>query len=256
MQISKQKRLIKTGDIFILGDHRLLVGDATDKKNIKELVGKDKVRLIACDPPYGISYVESKAGFKQKIAKPKEIVGDQFQSDLEYRLFTKEWLEAIVPHLERKNSAYIFNCDKMIFALKDGMVDAGLYFSQLLVWIKNQAVVGRKDYLPQHELIAYGWHGTHLFPKSKDKSVIFCPKPSKSKSHPTQKPLSLMRRLILNSTIIGDFVYDPFGGSGSTLLASEQTKRKCLMIEQDIEYYETIIQRFEKLTNLKVKKLT
>ena len=255
MSIQKQKKLIKTGDIFQLGNHRLLVGDATDKKSIGQLVGKDKIRLIACDPPYGISYVESKAGFKQKISKPKKIAGDQLQSESEYKNFTKDWLNVIVPHLERKTSAYIFNCDKMIFALRDGMGEAGFYFSQLLVWVKNQAVVGRKDYLPQHELIAYGWHGTHLFVKGKDKSVIFCPKPNRSKSHPTQKPISLMRKLVLNSTKIGDFVYDPFGGSGTTLLSAEQTKRKCLMVEQDLEYCKTIIDRFEKQTGIKANKL-
>lgn len=256
MPTQKLKKLIKLDDIFELGSHRLLVGDATDKENIKRLIGKDKVRAIISDPPYAISYVESKAGFKQKIAKPKEIAGDQLQSEVEYRVFTKKWLDAVVPHLERKNSAHIFNCDKMIFALKDGMEDSGFYFSQILVWVKNQAVVGRKDYLPQHELIAYGWHGSHLFAKSKDKSVIFCPKPNRSKDHPTQKPLSLIRKLMLNSTKIGDVVYDPFGGSGTTLLSAEQTKRKCLMVEQDLEYCETIIKRFEKLTGVKAKKLS
>ena len=255
MQISKQKNLIKQGDVYQLGEHRLLCGSATDKENIKRLIGKDKIRLITCDVPYAINYVGNKIDFKQKIAKPKNIIGDQFQSETEYRNFTKEWLNTITPYLERKNSIYIFNCDKMIFALKEGMEDAGIKFSQLLVWIKNHAVIGRKDYLIQHELIAFGWFGTHMFTKSQDKSVLFCPKPNKSKNHPTQKPLSLMRRLILNSSEIGDFVYDGFSGSGSTLLACEQTKRKCLAVEIEPEYCETIIKRFEALTNIKAKKL-
>jgi len=189
--------------------------------------------------------------FKQKIAKPKDIIGDQFQSDGEYRKFNKEWLELAVPYLEKKNSLYIFNCDKMIFALREGLKEAGFNFSQLLIWIKNQAVIGRKDYLPMSELIAYGWYGTHEFRRSKAKNILFYPKPQKSVLHPTMKPIGLLRELILNSTRVGDWVYDPFSGSGTTAIACEQTKRKCLMIELDKEYCHTIINRFEKIFNIK-----
>ena len=255
MQIQKPKNLIKKGDIFLLGKHKLLCGSCMDKKSIEKLVSKEKISLILTDPPYAINYVNSKAGFKQKIAKAKTIENDQFQSEEKYIEFTKEWLEIILSKLKKKNTIYIFNCDKMIFALRQAMQDVEIYFSQLLVWVKNQAIVGRKDYLPQHELIAYGWFGTHKFVKSKDKSVIFYPKPNKSKLHPTMKPVGLLRRLILNSSNVGDIVYDCFGGSGSTLIACEQTKRKCLMVELDLEYCQTIIDRFEKLTNIKAKKL-
>ena len=142
----------------------------------------------------------------------------------------------------------------MLFALRDGMQNAGFKFTQLLIWIKNHAVVGRMDYLPQHELIAYGWHGAHIFHKSKDKSILFHPKPNKSKLHPTMKPVSLLRQLILNSTKIGDVIYEPFGGSGSTLIACEQTKRNCLCIEIDPEYCQIIVDRYEKVTGIKVRK--
>lgn len=246
---------IKAGDIFQLGNHRLLCGDARDSDSIKKLVGKEKIDMICTDVPYGISYVASKNGFKQKLAKSKNIENDEFQSDEEYRKFTREWLETVTEYLQKKNSVYIFNCDKMIFALREGMQDADIYFSQLLIWVKSQAVIGRKDYLPMNELIAYGWFGTHEFRKGKDKSVLFAPKPAKSKLHPTMKPLSLIRRMILNSTKIGDVVYDPFGGSGTCLIASEQTRRKCLMVEIDPEYCQTIIERFERYSGLKAKKL-
>ncbi len=104
------------------------------------------------------------------------------------------------------------------------------------------------DYLPQHELILYGWSGTHDFKRGKDKSVVFAAKPSKSTLHPTMKPIPLLRKLILNSTDIGDWVYDPFGGSGSTLIACEHTKRRCVMVEMDPEYCATITARWGKLT--------
>lgn len=256
MQTKKPQNSIKKGDVFQLGNHRLIYGDARNKEDVKKLLGREKIRAVITDVPYGIDYNQSKKGFKQKIAKAKDIENDEFQSDEDYRKFTREWLEITTPYLKKKNSIYIFNCDKMIFALREGMRDAGIYFSQLLIWIKSNAVVGRKDYLPQTELIAYGWHGTHLFAKAKDKNIIFAPKPSKSKLHPTMKPVSLIRRIILNSTKIGDTVYDPFGGSGTSIIACEQTKRKCLMIEIDPEYCETIIERFEKYSGIKAKKIS
>jgi len=143
----------------------------------------------------------------------------------------------------------------MLFALRDGMERAGVKFSQLLIWIKNHSVIGRKDYLPMHELIAYGWYGSHEFRKAKDKSLLFCPKPSKSPLHPTQKPVSLLRRLVLNSTSIGDTVIDCFSGSGSLGIAAEQTKRKSILIELDPEYCQTIIDRFAKVFGIKAKKI-
>jgi DNA modification methylase len=246
---------VNPGDIFALGEHRLLCGDARDADAILRLLGKERISTILVDPPYGVAYVESKAGFKQKLGKEKIIANDHEQSEDEYRIFTKDWTLAVRPLLTRHNSFYAFNADKMIFALRDGMKDAGYVFTQLLIWAKTQAVVGRMDYLPQHELIAYGWYGRHQFHKSKDKSILVYPKPSSSKLHPTMKPVGLLRRLVLNSTNTGDIVYDCFGGSGSTLIACEDTRRRCYMVELDPEYCQTIIDRFEKHTGIKVKKL-
>jgi len=105
----------------------------------------------------------------------------------------------------------------------------------------------RKDYNPQHELIVYGWYGQHKFESRQGKTVIFNPRPQKSVLHPTMKPIPLLRKFILNSTKIGDTVYDPFGGSGSTMIGCEHTKRRCLMIEKDETYCQVIIDRFNKL---------
>ena len=142
-------------------------------------------------------------------------------------------------------------CTTMIFALREAMVQAGCKFAQLIVWVKTHAVIGRMDYAPMHELIAYGWRGTQEFLRPKDKSVIIYPKPNKSPMHPTTKPIPLIRHLILNSTRINDVVYDGFLGSGTCLLSCEQTKRRCIGIELDPEYVNTVIQRFEKLTGIK-----
>lgn len=252
--MKKSANSIKYGDAFRLGEHLLLCADSRNKDMVAKLVGNLKVKAVVIDPPYGVAVAESKEGF-QTLAKNKAITNDHLQSDAEYRKFTRDWIEAILPHLERKNSFYIFNADKMVFALREGMLDAGLKFGQLLVWVKTHAVVGRMDYAPQHELIAYGWSGVHELVKAKDKSVLVCPKPNKSKMHPTTKPLELIRRLVLNSTRIGDVVYDGFLGSGTTLLACEQTKRVCIGVELDPEYCQTVIDRFEKLTGLKAEKV-
>lgn len=251
--MKKSSNSIKYGEVFRLGNHLLLCADSRNKDMVAKIIGKHKIKSVIIDPPYGVAVTESKQGF-QTLAKNKVIVNDHLQSDAEYRKFTRDWIEAVTPFLERKNSFYIFNSDKMVFALREGMMEAGVKFGQLLIWVKTHAVVGRMDYAPQHELIAYGWHGVHEFLKSKDKSVLVCPKPNKSKMHPTTKPLDLIRRLILNGTRIGDVVYDGFLGSGTTLLACEQTKRVCIGVELDPEYCQTTIDRFEKLTGLKAER--
>jgi DNA modification methylase len=237
-----------------LGDHRLIQGDSTDPEIVRMVMGVEKANLICTDPPYGVAVAESKRNFRT-LSKDKNIANDHLQSDDEYHQFSRAWLDAIAPHLAKKNSSYIFNADKMVWSLRDAMVDAGFKVAQLLLWVKQQSVIGRLDYAPQHELIVYGWFGTHHFRRSKDKSVLFYPRPNKSKLHPTTKPLGLVRRLVLNSTNIGDVVFDGFLGSGTTLLACEQTKRRCFGVELDPEYCQTIIMRWEKMTGLKAERI-
>lgn len=252
--MKKLSNSIKLGDTFRLASHVLLCGDSRNKEAVAKLIGNHKIKAVITDPPYGVAVTESKEKF-QALSKNKPILNDHLQSDEEYQVFSREWIEVITPYLELKNSFYIFNSDKMVFALREGMLNAGIKLAQLLVWVKTQAVIGRMDYAPQHELIAYGWFGVHEFLKSKDKSVLVCPKPNKSNMHPSTKPLDLIRRLILNSTRINDIVFDGFLGSGTTLLACEQTKRICIGVEMDTEYCQTIIDRFEKLTGIKAEKL-
>lgn len=245
---------IAYGEMFSLGDHILVCGDARDEKLLSKVFDKKKISLILTDPPYGVEYTESKEEFST-VKMNKKIFNDDITSENAYVAFTQGWLTPVIPHLSRKNTFYIFNCDIMLFALRDGMQNAGLRFSQLLIWIKNHAVIGRKDYLPMHELIAVGWYKTHKFHKAQDKTVLYYPRPQKSTLHPTQKPIGLLRRLILNSTSIGETIYDCFGGSGSTLIACEQTRRKCIMVEYDPIYCQTIIDRYKKIFNKKVTKI-
>lgn len=252
---------IKQGDIFQLGDHKIACGNAKNEDLVKRLIGDEKIRLICCDPPYACAFVENKDWIGLRGVEPKhfkkypKIEGDHLQTEEEYVQFTRDWIEPLIPYLQEKNAFYIFNSDLMICALKQGIKEAGGYNSQMIIWVKNHIVLGRKDYNPQHELIQYGWFGSHKFERSKAKSVIFYPKPNKSSIHPTMKPPGLLRKLILNSAKINEMIYDPFLGSASTLISCEQIKRRCFGIEISEYYIEQSIKRWEKLTNLKAKKL-
>lgn len=252
-QDKPQKNLIKKGDIFQLGEHTLLCGDSTSKSDVEIILKGKSIRLLLTDPPYGVAYVEGRMDNSKQ--DHKVIQNDHLQSEDDYRDFSSHWLEALKPYLEAKNSYYIFNSDRMLFSLREGIKSQGFKMSQLLIWVKTGAVIGRLDYNPQHELIAYGWLGTHEPLKGRDKTVLVAPKPLKNDLHPTMKPVSLLRRLVLNSTTRGDTVYDPFLGSGSTLIACEQTKRRCIGIEIEPDYCKVIIDRFEKITGLKAIKL-
>lgn len=243
----KPRSSLKLGQVWKLGDHRLLVGSSTDADAVSSFLKGVKIDALVTDPPYGVLVAEGKENFSP-LKKNKRILNDDITSEPEYVAFTKAWLAPLLPHLARKNSLHVFNSDKMLFALKVAMDELGVKFSQLVIWVKNHAVVGRKDYLPQHELIVFGWFGTHVFRRSKDKSVLFYPKPNKSPLHPTMKPVALIRHLILNATQLGGIVYDPFGGSGTAIVAAEQTKRRCYMVEYDLEYCATIIARWERVS--------
>lgn len=247
---------VKQGDIIKIDEHIVACGDAVDPAFVDRVIGEKKIRAIVTDPPYAVAYVEGKRAISTLgVATDKVIIGDQLQTDEQYALFTKQWLIPVKSHLEAYNACYIFNSDSMYPALRNGMREAGFYYSQMIIWIKNHVVMGRKDYLPMFELVAYGWCGKHKMERSKAKSVLFHPKPAASKLHPTQKPVGLLRKLIPNSAKVGEYIYDPFLGSGSTAVAAEHLGRRCIGIDLDPAYVETTIARLEKLTRQKAQKL-
>jgi len=247
---------INNGDVFKIGEHVVGCGDSTNKKFVLKVIGENKIRAIVCDPPYGVAYVENKKGFAKLGVKDEKIIaGDHLQSEDEYEDFTRKYLGAVIPYLEEYNAVYIFNADPMFPSLRSGMKSAGFYYSQMIIWLKNQPVMSRKDYLSMYELIAYGWFGKHKMERSKSKNMIYYPRPSKSKLHPTQKPVGLLRRIIPDSTKVGDIIYDPFLGSGSTAVACEHLGRKCIGIELDEVYVQTVLTRLEKLTGVKAIKM-
>lgn len=247
---------VNNGDIFTVGDHIVACGDSLDRAFVGKVIGQQKIRVVVTDPPYGVAYVENKKGIsKLGVKEEKAIVGDHLQSAEEYEEFTRKYLGIVVPYLEEYNAVYIFNADPMFPSLRSGMKSAGFYYSQMIIWLKNQPVMSRKDYLSMYELIAYGWFGKHKMERSKARNVIHHPRPTRSRLHPTQKPVGLLRKIIPNSTKVGDVVYDPFLGSGSTAIACEHLGRKCIGIELDEAYVETSLKRLEKLTGTTAVKI-
>jgi DNA modification methylase len=218
-------------------------------------MGNEKASLILTDPPYGVGYVEGKQEFLATIHKGTSgkkfsaIIGDAPEDD--YYDFSLRWLNAVRPHLAPKNAFYIFNGDTKLREFLNALHDTKYTKSALLIWLKNHLVVGRKDYHPQHELILYGWYGAHEFFGEHDKTALFYPKPQKNRLHPTMKPPALLRRLVYHSSRPGEIVLDPFGGSGSTLIACEHLGRRCFMVEQDETYCRMIVERWQKLTKKK-----
>lgn len=254
--MEKQNLLNNDIKVWQLGEHLLIQGDSTKGETFKVLniLGLQANYLLS-DIPYGVSYTESKISFGRIPKKSKDIENDEYQSPAQYKDFCIKWLTAIKPHLATKNVVHIFNSDRMLFSLHDAMIECGYRFAQLLIWVKNQSVIGRLDYNVQHELIIYGWLGTHKFYGSKDKSVFCYPRPQSSPYHPTTKPVGLLRQLILNSSKVNDIVLDPFIGGGSTLWACIDTHRRCVGVEIDSEYCGSIIQRYEKLSGVKAKEV-
>lgn len=243
---------VKFGEVYKVGECVIGCGDSTNKEFVDKVLNGKKIKCILTDPPYGVAYGKNNLN---NISVDKAIENDHLQSESEYTEFTKSYLSLVIPYLAEYNACYIFNSDLMYSALRQAIKEVGMYYSQMLVWIKGQPVMGRKDYLPQFELMAYSWFGKHKMERSKAKNVFFHPKPQSSKLHPTMKPIGLLRKIIPNSTRINDYVYDPFLGSGSTAIACQHLGRRCIGIEIDPEYVEVSLTRLEKLTGLTREKI-
>lgn len=246
----------KRGDIWKLGEHRLMCGDSTVIADVEKLMGGNKADLLFTDPPYGVSYEKkTKEVLKSKEytkIKNDDLTLDQFQ-DFLYDVFTNARTE-----LKDTASYYVFSCQggdqEMMMMMM--MRECGLPCRHQIIWVKDAPVfsMGRLDYDYKHEPILYGWVKKHDFKRkgSQDKSVWEF-KRTENKLHPTMKPVELVVNALMNSTDELENILDLFGGSGSTLIACEQTNRKCFMMELDEHYCDVIIQRWENLTGKKAE---
>lgn len=248
----------KLGDLYQLGRHRLMCGDSTKREDVERLMDGERADMVFTDPPYGVSYA-NKNTFLNEIDKgncnQKKIENDH-QSEKDIQIFWKKSFEIIRDILADVNSYYITGpqIQGMMMMM---MQDAGLPYRHVIIWVKNNHVLGRCDYNYKHEPIFFGWTKTHKFygKGSFQTSVWEVDKPLKNDLHPTMKPIALMENALLNSSETGQICFDPFGGSGSTLIACEKTVRQCRMIELDPIYCDVIIARWEKYTEKKAAKL-
>jgi len=246
---------IKYGDIFQLGNHRVMCGDATKKEDVEKLMNGEKADMVFTDPPYNVDY-SGKNEFLNKKDKGNRnqtpILNDNI---IDFDSFCDNFISNIRDFINDYNAVYITFAGKDLITLLNSLKNNDFYLSQILVWVKNNIVLGRLDYYSKHELIIYGWWNKHKFYGEKQQSVWEIDKPLKSDLHPTMKPVELIQKAILNSSKRGDIVLDLFGGSGSTLIAAEELNRKCYMMELEPIYVQVIIDRWEQFTGQKAIKL-
>ena len=228
---------VKPGDLWTLGRHKMLCGDATAENDLNLLMGDVKANLIVTDPPYNVSY-ESSDG--------KTIQNDSMADEKFYEFLLsafRNWL----PHLAEGASAYIFHADTEGLNFRRAFKEAGFHISGVCIWVKNSLVLGRSPYQWQHEPVLFGWlpNGKHRwFADRKQTTIWNYDKPKHNKEHPTMKPIPLLAYPIKNSSAPNAVVLDTFGGSGSTLIACEQTDRICYTMELDPKYASVIVQRY------------
>ena len=250
---------ISIGDIFQLGDHRLMCGSSADRQHMKILCGDALASLMVTDPPYGVDYgsvEEMRHDCTENCATRPGIAGDKNIG--EARVLWDYAFSNVISFLKDGAPFYCFGPQgPNFFSLADSLNEAGLECHQQIVWVKNRFVFGRSDYKYQHEAIIYGWKkGAHpWYGGGNEVSVWPCDAPTKSELHPTQKPVPLYERAIINSSELGEWVLEPFGGSGTAVIACENKKRKCLCMEIDPGFCASIIGRWKDLTGLKAVKI-
>jgi len=254
-QALKQPRYqIQQGEVWHLGNHRLMCGDSTNEEHVKKLMNEQKADMVFTDPPYGVDY-SVKNEFLNKLDNgkriEKNIINDNTK-DLPELL--SKTCNIIKKHVKETNSVYITFCGKELRCLLNELEHTGFKLHQILVWAKNNHVLGRLDYASKNELIIYGWYGKHKYYGKFHTSIWEVNKPTKSDLHPTMKPIELCNIAIKNSSLKEMIILDLFGGSGSTLIACEQTQRQCYMMEIDPTYCSVIIERWEQLTGNKAQK--
>lgn len=238
--------ITKPGDIWILGKNRLMCGDSTQKDNVLRLMDKQEADMLLTDPPYNVDY-------EGKTVDALKIENDNMTST-EFYNFLLDSFRNMFEVTKCGSSVYVFHADTEGLNFRNAFNAVGFKLAQCLVWVKNTFVMGRQDYQWRHEPILYGWKegaGHYFIDDRKQSTVLEFDKPSRNAEHPTMKPIDLLVYLIKNSSKENDLILDLFGGSGSTLIAAEQVKRRCYTMELDPKYCDVIVKRWELLTGEK-----
>ena len=243
-----EEPISKLGDIWKLGKHKLICGDSTILNNYEKLFNENKADLLMTDPPYNVDY-EGKT-------KDKLTIQNDSKNDDDFLQFLTDAFNNCAIHLKLGCSFYIFHSDWYGLEFRQSIKNSDLELKQNLIWAKNSMVMGRQDYQWQHEPCLYGWKkgSSHSwYSDRKQTTIIKYDRPSKSKLHPTMKPVGLVEYLMKNSSKQEDIILDPFLGSGTTLIACEKQSRICYGVELDPKYCDVIIKRWENFTGKKAE---
>ncbi len=232
----KKPTFTKAGDVWTLGRHRLVCGDSTKKETYDILMDGKRANLVLTDPPYNVNY-EGTAG---------KIKNDHMANDAFYQFLLDAFtnMEAVMAD---DASIYVFHADTEGLNFRRAFADAGFYLSGCCIWKKNSLVLGRSPYQWIHEPVLFGWKksGKHAWYAGRKETTVWeYDKPKKNADHPTMKPIALLAYPIMNSSMSNALVLDPFGGSGSTLIACEQSERICYTVELDEKYCDVIVKRY------------
>ena len=228
---------VRRGDVWTVGRHKLMCGDATSAEDVSALMGDTKANLILTDPPYGVSF---------KSSSGLTIQNDSMKNE-QFYTFLLSSFQRMAEHLEKGGSAYVFHADTEGLNFRKAFIDAGFHLAGCCIWVKDSLVLGRSDYQWQHEPVLYGFmqNGKHHWYSDRKQTTIWhFDKPKRNANHPTSKPLDLLGYPIGNSTQENGVVMDTFGGSGSTLMACEQMNRICYTMELDEKYASVILRRY------------
>lgn len=277
----------KLGEIYQLGDHRLMVGDATKADQVAELMAGEKADLLVTDPPYNVAYGQEGTVHHQR-GKNREIMNDKFNDNAAFQMFLEDSLGAADSQMKPGAAWYIWHADLNGNPFRSAIETIDWSLREVLIWVKNTFTLGRQDYQWQHEPCLYGWKpgAAHYFRDIRTESttiddekelaelskkelaelvlhyrsvlpntIVREDKPLRSEEHPTMKPVKLIAKLIGNSSRERERVIDIFGGSGTTMIACEQLNRICYMMELDPHYADVIIERWEKFTGKKAEKV-
>jgi len=231
--------ITKYGDIWLLGKHRLMCGDSTLLHDVLTLMDGKKANICVTDPPYNVDYT----GATKDALKIKN---DRLEDDKFYEFLLGAFKNAFEV-LDNGGAMYVFHADTEGLNFRKAFKDAGFHLANVCIWVKQSMVLGRSDYQWQHEPVLYGWKptGSHKWYSDRKQTTIWnFDRPSKNAEHPTMKPVNLVAYPIRNSSLSNCIVLDPFGGSGSSLIASEQLSRICHTMELDEKYCDVIVKRF------------
>ena len=240
----------QTGDLFILGPHRVLCGDACSASNVAELMGKRPAAMCFTDPPYNVDY-------RGGVGKSRTAIANDKLADLPFRDFLRRGFSVLSSCMKPGAGIYVAHAETERLNFHRAFVGAGFKLSSCLIWKKDSFVMGRSDYHWQHEPILYGWKdgGSHRWNGSRSESTILeFAKPKRSEEHPTMKPVDLVAYLLGNSSVDGDVIVDTFAGSGSTLIACHREGRIARVADIDPVYVDVIVRRWRAYTGESAKR--